>query len=206
MTFHRYISRFQAVLPNNTVMSKSHGFTLVELMVVIAIAAVLASLAAPSFSRLIESTSLSSDVNTFLADTRFARNEAVKRGTLIVMCKSANPEVANPDCAAGDNWKSGWIIFEDRDNSGTHTATEPLLRQQGPLTSSGGIIDAGGTNLLNYVSTGRLRSSDDATQFTFGSKTAFDSNTNDLKRVVCIPVSGRARIAGNGGVSCASGS
>jgi type IV fimbrial biogenesis protein FimT len=185
-------------------MKKSNGFTLVELLVVIAIAAVLATLAAPSFGRLIESTALSSDVNTFMADARFARNEAVRRGTLIVMCRSNNPEAAIPTCHSGSDWKSGWIIFEDKNNNGLHADGEPLLRQQGPLTFSGGINDKSGTNLLRFVATGRMRNASGATQFTFGSKSAFDSRNDDLKRVVCIPISGRVRIAGNGSVDCAN--
>jgi type IV fimbrial biogenesis protein FimT len=98
------------------------GFTLIELMVVMAIAAILISLAAPSFARLIRSTSVASDVNTFLADLRFARNEAIKRGTVIVMCKSDDPEAATPSCSTGADWKSGWIIFADDNNSGTYSS------------------------------------------------------------------------------------
>ena len=180
-------------------MEKSSGFTLIELLVVIAIAAILTSLAAPSFSRLIQSTSLSSDVNTFLADSRFARNEAVKRGTLVVMCKSNTPEAASPNCSTGDDWKTGWIIFEDRNDSGTYTGAEPLLRQQGALSASGGIMDGSGTaTLFRFVATGRLRTLSSAARFTFTSTRLTD---DEFKRVVCVNMSGRARIAGNGSVT-----
>jgi type IV fimbrial biogenesis protein FimT len=182
-------------------MNRLRGFTLIELLVVIAIAAILTSLAAPSFSRLIQSTALSSDVNTFLADIRFARNEAVKRGTLIVMCKSNAPEAASPNCSAGADWKTGWIIFEDRNDTGTYTSTEPLLRQQSALSSSGGVMDGSGTaTLFRFVATGRLRTLSSAARFTFNSTSLTDDAS---KRVVCINMSGRARIAGDGSVvSC----
>jgi type IV fimbrial biogenesis protein FimT len=184
-------------------MKRTHGFTVVELMVVVAIAAILASLAAPSFTRLIESNSLSSDVNTFLADMRFARNEAIKRGSLIIMCRSANPEAvspANPNCTDGSDWKTGWIVFEDRNDTGTHTTDEPLLRQQGPLSKSGGIVTgSGGTTKFRFVGTGRLRAVADADFLTFNSTSSTDSAS---QRVICVNVSGRARIAGDGGSSC----
>lgn len=174
------------------------GFTLIELMVVMAIAAILISLAAPSFARLIRSTSVASDVNTFLADLRFARNEAIKRGTVIVMCKSNAPEATTPACSTGTDWKTGWIIFVDDNNSGTYSSDEFLLRQQSALTSSGGITDASGSDtLFNFVSTGRLRAFTSTTKFTFKANVVDTS----LERVVCINASGRARIA-NGLTSC----
>ena len=52
-------------------MNKFRGFTLIELLVVVAIVAILAALAAPSFVNLIQSTAMSSAVNTFMADLRF---------------------------------------------------------------------------------------------------------------------------------------
>ena len=61
-------------------MHKAHGFTLVELMVALQIVAILATLAAPSFFRLIVSTRMSGNVNAFLADMRYARSESIRRG------------------------------------------------------------------------------------------------------------------------------
>lgn len=58
-------------------MNRSRGFTLIELLVEMAIAAILIALAAPSFKRLIQSNTISSNVNTFMADLRFARSEAI---------------------------------------------------------------------------------------------------------------------------------
>jgi prepilin-type N-terminal cleavage/methylation domain-containing protein len=75
-------------------MTKARGFTLLELMVVLAIIAILVTLAAPSFTRLIQSTTVSSNVNNFLADMRYARSESTRRGGQVVMCRSDAPEAA----------------------------------------------------------------------------------------------------------------
>jgi type IV fimbrial biogenesis protein FimT len=181
-------------------MRKTAGFTLIEMMVVVAIAAILASLAAPSFMQLIESNALSSDVNTLLADMRLARNEAIRRGSTIVMCRSTNAEVvapANPICANGSDWSTGWIIFEDLNNNSGHTSNEPLLRQQGPLSRSSGVLTgSGGTSVFRFVATGRLRATGDADSL------RFSSSSTALQRIVCLNVSGRARIADPGSVDC----
>ena len=76
-------------------MRKERGFTLIELLVVLTVSAILLSLAAPSFSRLIQSTKISGAVNTFLADLRFARSEAIRLGGTVTMCRSANPETTS---------------------------------------------------------------------------------------------------------------
>ena len=182
-------------------MAKIRGFTLVELLVVISVAAVLTALVAPSFGRLIQSGGVSSDVNTFLADIRFARSEAVRRGTLVVMCHSASPEAAAPTCNAGTEFKTGWIVFEDRDNSGDYNNAEPLLRQQGPLSRSSGIVDSSASaTKFHFIATGRLRSANDATTITFNPSSGSGDAT--LQRVVCVSASGRARVAGDGSATC----
>ena len=86
---------------NAYVMKKSYGFTLIELLVAIAIAAILIALAAPSFKQLIQSSTMSSNVNNFLADMRYARSEAIRRGGSVVMCRSNAPEAASPACGSG---------------------------------------------------------------------------------------------------------
>ncbi len=183
-------------------MIKSKGFTLVELLVVIAVIAVLTTLAAPSFKALIQSNSMSSTVNTFLADLRFARSEAIRRGGWVVMCRSNLPEAASPTCGTGSTvgWESGWIIFHDLNNNGQKIAAEPLLRAQGPTTAVNTIAESGAATVFRFTATGRLNLSA-TTSVQFGSDPPF---ANNVQRIVCVNLSGRARIAGDGTTSCSS--
>lgn len=178
-------------------MHKSRGFTLIELLVVIAIVAILTTLAAPSFKSLIQSNSMSSTVNTFLTDMRFARSESIRRGGGVVMCRSDNPEASTANCGSGSTvgWESGWIIFHDLNNTGTRTTTgssiEPLLRAQGPISSVNTIAETGAATVFKFTATGRLTSGG-LTHLTFGSPPVY---ATDAQRIVCVNVGGRARIA-----------
>ena len=131
-----------------TPLKSDYGFTLVELLVSLSVVAIITSVAAPSFTALMKSTSISSSVNTFLADMRFARAEALRRGGGVVMCRSDAPEAATPACGTGsgpggNGWVSGWIIFHDLNNDGTKAAAEPLLRVQSAITSPNSIVEIG---------------------------------------------------------------
>jgi type IV fimbrial biogenesis protein FimT len=186
-------------------MHKAHGFTLVELMVVLTIVAILATLTAPSLSHLIASTRMSSNVNVFLADIRYARSESIRRGGGVTMCRSDAPEAANPVCAhdsgAGNTgWVSGWIIFHDLDNDGEKGLAELLLRVQSPITVMNAISDANMTSSkFGFTATGRLLKVSAATTLHFGSEPLFTLNE---QRTVCVSPGGRARIAGDGNASC----
>lgn len=184
-------------------MKKSAGFTLIELMVVIAIASVLMKLAAPSFKQLLQSNTISSNVNNFLADMRYARSESVRRGGGVIMCRSDAPEAASPVCGSGsgpggNGWVSGWIIFIDLDGDGTRIAssTDPVLRVQAAITAMDSIQEANSTK-FRFTATGRL---------TLGGITSFEfgggNYAGTVKRTVCVSVGGRARLAGDGYASC----
>ena len=188
-------------------MQKQKGFTLVELMVAVAVLAILTALGAPSFVQLVQSSLMASNVNTFLADMRYTRSESIRRGGGVVMCRSDDPEEANPTCGTGsgpggNGWVSGWIIFHDLNNNGTKTAAEPLLRVQAATTSMDSIVEAGGSSStrFRFTATGRMLNLNSARTLQFGG----ENYPNDVQRVVCVNLGGRARIAGNGNASCAS--
>ena len=166
---------------------------MIELMVVIAIVAILTTLAAPSFKQLIQSNSMSSTVNAFLADMRFARSESIRRGGAVVMCRSGNPDASVPTCGIGSTtgWESGWIVFHNLNNGSTRGADEPLLRVQGPITSINTIAEPGAATVFKFTATGRLSLSG-ATHLTFGSPPVY---ATDAQRIVCVNQGGRARIA-----------
>lgn len=178
-------------------MKKHSGFTLIELMVVMAIAAVMVTLAAPSLKQFVQSSTMTSGVNTFLSDMRFARSESIRRGGGVVMCRSDNPEAgANAVCGSGSTtgWESGWIIFVNLNQGSQRSSTEPLLRVQGPLTSINTIAETGAATIFKFTATGRLNLSA-ATHLTFGSPPDF---ATDAQRIICVSMGGRARIALDG--------
>ena len=178
-------------------MKKQFGFSMVELMVVLAISAILLGLAAPSFTTLVKKSNVTSAVNTFLADARFARSEAVRLGTTVTMCRSTNSETGNttgPTCASGDSWDSGGIIFMDQDRDGDRdydadaSLDDRVLRRQGPISSID-IKDQGGTTKIKFAPTGRLVNASSAVTLKFGG--SYDVS---LERSVCVNVGGRARV------------
>jgi type IV fimbrial biogenesis protein FimT len=107
--------------------SAQQGFTLVELMITVAIVAILATLAAPSMTALINSNRLRAAANETIAVFQSARFEAIRANRLTVACMSPNPNAAVPACGAPG--ASGWIVFQDSDRNGQYSAAERLTRR-----------------------------------------------------------------------------
>jgi type IV fimbrial biogenesis protein FimT len=136
------------------------GFTLVELMVTISILAIILGIAVPSFLGAIAKNAVAGHVNTFLADARFARTEAIKRGANVTMCRSDNAEAATPTCstAGTTDWSAGWLIFEDVDNNGAFATakSDVLIRIQPSLSQSGGMASSVAYNAFTYNAIGKV--------------------------------------------------
>ena len=92
------------------------GFTLIELMVTIAILAILLGIAAPSLREFILNTRLTGQANDLLTDLMLARSEAVKRDLPVSLCGKKN----NGDVACGEDpkWGGGWFVVVDTNGNG----------------------------------------------------------------------------------------
>src|SRR5690606_7896913 len=88
------------------------GFTLLELMVVIAIAAILLALALPSFTSTLRSNRVATSTNELLATLSLARSEAVRNTRGAGVCTSADGG------ACGGDWDSGWLVWGDSNGNG----------------------------------------------------------------------------------------
>jgi type IV fimbrial biogenesis protein FimT len=110
------------------------GFTLMELMVVLAIAGTILAIGAPSFNEFRRNNRLTGTSNEFLSALLSARTEAIKRQQPVSLCASDDSGGAAPSCSGGAY--NGWIVFEDRNGNCTRDGGEVLLRAQAPIEAA----------------------------------------------------------------------
>ena len=96
------------------------GFTLVEMMITLAIAAILITVALPSYNTFVKKSKITSVTNNIISSIALARGEAAKRGARVVLCRSSEIGNADPDCGGStQNWSDGWLVYSVGDNRTT---------------------------------------------------------------------------------------
>ncbi|NMG45792.1 prepilin-type N-terminal cleavage/methylation domain-containing protein [Aromatoleum toluvorans] len=164
------------------------GYSLVELMIVLAIVGVISAIAAPSFARLLAETRVGDASSDLFAAVLQTRSEAMKRHQRVVLCVS--PDGA--DCGSEGGWEQGWIVFEDGNENGRREAEEPLMRAGEVRAGRVGISGDGSVGrYVSYVASGRTQ------QLTTG---AWQAGTlticsEGIARKIIINRVGRPRIA-----------
>jgi type IV fimbrial biogenesis protein FimT len=93
-------------------MSRQSGVTLVELLVVIGIAAILTAIGVPSYRYVTTSNRMSAEINELMGDLQFARYEAIKEGLNVTACPAASATMATA-CDATTGWSEGWIVLSN---------------------------------------------------------------------------------------------
>jgi len=107
------------------------GFSLIELVVTIALMSILIGFAMPSLRSVLGSSELTATVNELVFALQTARSEAIKRSAPVALCTSATPLVPDPGCG-GDGYADGWIVFADTNGNGTRETDEELILQAEP--------------------------------------------------------------------------
>ena len=91
------------------------GFTLLELIIIIAILGITMAIAAPGLSTMISNNRISSNASDFAAALQLAKAEAVARLNPVIVCKKNTDSTG---CIGGGDWSQGWIVFSDDNGNG----------------------------------------------------------------------------------------
>jgi type IV fimbrial biogenesis protein FimT len=114
---------------------QKNGFTLLELMVTLAVAGILLSVGVPSFRNVIMDNRLVNHANQFVTSVNLARSAAVRYQRNATICASTNYDAALPTCSGTSNWSRGWIVWVDKDRDDATDANE-IIAVHEPLTGA----------------------------------------------------------------------
>lgn len=129
---------------------RANGFTLVELMVTVAVLAILSAIAIPSFTSLINSNRLVSQANEVVAAIQGARSEAIRYNQRVYVCSSSN----GSSCSGSSTW-NGWLVFLDANRDAAPQAAEIL--QQGTVKAPLQLTSALGNGSFHFRPDGLAR-------------------------------------------------
>lgn len=125
------------------------GASVLELMVTLAIAAILVTAGVPSFQHYLLRQHVRAAVNQLHHDLMLARSEAVYRNAIVIAC----PGSPDSGCTSGPDWSGGWIVFEDSDGDRALSRTEPVIRN-GQLMQAVRVLTTSGRGPLRFFPDG----------------------------------------------------
>lgn len=158
---------------------RQDGITLMEALVTLAIMGILLALALPSMRAFVIQNRLAAETRLLIAALTLARNEAVKRGRPVLLCRSSNADAADARCSGavsgdrdGADWGAGWLVLAADDRQ--------VLQRQGALDAN--TQARAGRSTITYHASGDA--SGNFTNVVFG-------HNNEFARTICIAASGR---------------
>lgn len=167
-------------------MKKNSGFTLMELVVTVAMISIVFAIAIPSMTTFTQNDRLTTNINTLIGHLAYARSEAVKLSQQVSICVSSD----STSCT-GVNWQDGWIVYIDADGDNSFTENvgtgEIILRAQQALDGANTLTTAIGTQ-VTYDYRGFV------TAASVGSFLLCDARSGDFGKTIRISSTGRVRV------------
>ncbi len=165
-------------------MKKNLGFTLLELLITVALISIVTALAVPSMRSFSQNDRLTTNINTMVGHLAYARSEAVKRHAQVSICISND----TLGCTGG-SWEDGWMVYVDVNANGTFdpaTLGEDILRVNQAMDGNNTLTPTGYVAQVTYDNRGFVTST--------GSFLLCDARTGAFGKTITITNTGRVRL------------
>ena len=178
---------------------RTSGVTLLELLVVMAIAAVLLGVAVPGFQQTFAETRAATRASDLVGALAMTRGEAIRRNVRVTLCKTSDPAATPLACEAAATWNEAWLLFVDNVHvpgnvAGVIDGADQVLRvfhPQGKGALSGGANYALG---ISYLGNGASRGIKAGGVAGLPNGT-FTHCVDGKERKIIVSASGRVRVA-----------
>ena len=170
-------------------MKRESGFTIIELMFVLAVASILMSVAVPALQSFSSNAKQTGAINDFVSSMHLARNTAITTNARVTMCASSNATSCEDV-----TWDRGWILFRDQNSNQTIDDTDAIISTGAPSDGLN-IASAQYGRFLMYRPSGRIMSASVTTNA--GEFTVCDQRGADHSKVVIVELSGRPKLSKN---------
>lgn len=169
------------------------GFTLTEMLITVAIVVLMLAAGVPMYQNVATSIRMSGEINSFLADIKFARSEAIKRGQPVYVCSTTNgSSCSNDTSTSSSNWTTGWLVYVDNTWSGfTSAPSAGQVLRISPGVTRGDTLSGGPAAQV----------SQSGYNFLVGTVTLHDAN-NDVEQRRCITFTAGSASLISKGSSC----
>lgn len=179
--------------------SRAHGFTVIELLVVVSMLSILTAMALPSFKLLIDRWRVQQAVDNIRATMFYARSEAIRRGGDVYVEKLPK---TTPGCTLAESaadWDCGWVVFIDANNDKRWNAGEEIQR----FAASPSLTVTRSTESANIaIDRWGMIDGGDSVGFTIAPYPS--TETSPLTKDVCIAASGRMLVSAHSTDTCST--
>ena len=115
---------------------KQTGFSLIELLVTLAIAGILLAVGLPSFQDFMANSRMAEVNNSLVSSIQLARSQSVNKLQAAGVCTSNSPLDDNATCDPGSGYQSGWIVYVDDNRNGSREMAEEIVHRQEPISAA----------------------------------------------------------------------
>ena len=163
-------------------MKKNSGFTLLELIMVLALVAIVMTFAIPAMQTFTLNDRLTTNINVLIGHLAYARSESLTRSSQVVICTS------DDGLTCSGNWSDGWIVFVDFDADNALTAGDEVIRTHQGLGANNTTSTAGIGLQIVYDNRGFVNAA------SVGSMQLCDGRTGPYGKTIRITNTGRVRL------------